>query len=407
MIPNYASSRTFAWCCAFALTLVTATGQTPNASRKRDFIESNPAAAKEQGRVVITVPSPNGPVDGARRSSTDDPFDAIASQLSNLLGDKKSANVGVGNFAFQDTDLLSPFSALLRDELEVALNKTSGFKVVTRDRIADLQNEGKFQMRDLLEPGTAVEKVSVKGIQGIVRGRFYASGAGVSVFTELVWLEGGNVEKTKVTLPTSQIAARVFPEGVKTEQAMGSLVTPQNLEASISNLQEITEGRLKRVNKEFPLEFFTTDTRRAFKQGEVVSFRVRSDRDCFVAVYCHQSDGSSVLLFPNNWQRSTFVPAGKAIDIPGTQKHGFEIEIGPPYGSDVVQVIACTNEREIQKMIGNQLSTASASQPVAVLTRGMASKAISEAGSVTSTTLNGPPAIWSEAHMVVSTFPNN
>jgi hypothetical protein len=31
--------------------------------------------------------------------------------------------------------------------------------------------------------------------------------------------------------------------------------------------------------------------------GEVVSFRVRSDRACFVAVYCHQSDGSSVLFF--------------------------------------------------------------------------------------------------------------
>ena len=406
MIPNCASSRAVAWGCTLALSLATATGQTPNASKKRDSSESNPAA-KEQGRVMAPVPSQERKVDVARRSSTDDPFDAIAAQLSSLLGDKTAVSVGVGNFAFQDTDLLSPFSALLRDELEVALGKTNGFKVVTRDRIADLQNEGKFQMRDLLEPGTAVEKVSVKGIQGIVRGRFYASGAGVSVFTELVWLEGGNVEKTKVTLATSQIAARVFPEGVKTEQAMGSLVNPQNLEASISNLQEITEGRLKRVNKEFPLEFFTTDTRRAFKQGEVVSFRVRSDRDCFVAVYCHQSDGASVLLFPNNWQRSTFVPAGKAIDIPGTQKHGFEIEIGPPYGSDVVQVIACTSEREIEKLVGKQLSAASASQPVAVLTRGMAAKGISEAGASPSTTQNGAPAMWSEAHMVVSTFPKN
>lgn len=334
-----------------------------------------------------------------------DPFDTIAVQLASLLGEKKAVNVGVGNFAFQDTDLLSPFSALLRDELEIALNKTAGFKVVTRDRIADLQNEGKFQMRDLLEPGTAVEKVAVQGVQGIVRGRFYVSAAGVSVFTELVWLEGGNVEKTKVTLPSSQIAARLLPEGVKSEQALGALVTPQNMEASMANLQEITEGRLKRVAREFPLEFFTTDTRRAFKKGEVVSFRVRSDRDCFVAVYCHQSDGSSVLLFPNNWQRSTFVPAGKAVDIPGTQKHGFEIEIGPPYGSDVVQVIACTSEREIEKMVGKQLSTASVSQPVAVMTRGMASKAISEAGTTNLPTPNTASALWAEAHMVVSTFP--
>jgi len=406
MIPNYASSRTFACGCALVLSLATATAQTSSASRKKDSNEPNPPA-EEQSRGMAPVKAQERPVGSAAHPSVEDPFDAIATQLTSLLGEKKAVSVGVGNFAFQDTDLLSPFSALLRDELEVALNKTTGFKVVTRDRIADLQNEGKFQMRDLLEPGTAVEKVAVKGVQGIVRGRFYVSGAGVSVFTELVWLEGGNVEKTKVILPSSQIAARLFPTGVKTEQSLGSIVTPQNMEASISNLQEVTEGRLKRVNKDFPLEFFTTDTRRAFKQGEVVSFRVRSDRDCFVAVYCHQSDGQSVLLFPNNWQRSTFVPAGKAIDIPGTQKHGFEIEIGPPYGSDVVQVIACTSEREIEKMVGKQLSTASASQPVAVLTRGMASKAISEAGTTTVPTPSGAPALWSEAHMVVSTFPKN
>ena len=383
-----------------ALSLGTASAQTSSPSKKRPSGEQNPPA-KDQNRSAVPVKaqeSRGGP-------SVEDPFIAIASQLTSLLGEKKEVSVGVGNFAFQDTDLLSPFSALLRDELEVALNQTTGFKVVTRDRIADLQNEGKFQMRDLLEPGTAVEKVSVKGIQGIVRGRFYASASGVSVFTELVWLEGGNVEKTKVTLSSSQIAARLLPDGVKSEQALGSIVNPQNVAASISNIQEITEGRLKRVNKEFPVELFSTDTRRAFKQGEVVSFRVRSDRDCFVAVYCHQSDGSSVLLFPNNWQRSTFVPGGKAIDIPGTQKHGFEIEIGPPFGSDVVQVIACTSEREIEKMVGKQLSAASASQPVVVMTRGMAAKGISEAGASSSATLNNAPTMWSEARIVVSTFP--
>lgn len=404
MIRIYASRPVAVWSCALALCFATASGQTPNSSKRKDSTEQN-ASGKEQRNGSTPVKAQERPVVGNQPSSADDPFGAIALQLSTLLGDKKDVSVGVGNFAFQDTDLLSPFSALLRDELEVALNKTSGFKVVTRDRIADLQNEGKFQMRDLLEPGTGVEKVSVKGIQGIVRGRFYASGTGVSVFAELVWLEGGNVEKTKVSLPSAQIAARLFPEGVKSEQALGTIVKPQNMEASLSNLQEVTEGRLKRVNKEFPLEFFTTDTRRAFKQGEVVSFRVRSGRDCFVAVYCHQSDGSSVLLFPNNWQRSTFVPAGKAIDIPGTRKHGFEIEIGPPYGSDVVQVIACTSEQEIEKMVGKQLNAASASQPVAVMTRGMAAKGISEAGAGPGSAVNGAPVLWSEAHMVVSTFP--
>ncbi len=140
-----------------ALSLGTASAQTSSSSKKRPSGEQNPPA-KGQNRSAAPVKaqeSRGGP-------SAEDPFIAIASQLASPLGEKKEVSVGVGNFAFQDTDLLSPFSALLRDELEVELNQTTGFKVVTRDRIADLQNEGKFQMRDLLEPGTAVEKVSVK-----------------------------------------------------------------------------------------------------------------------------------------------------------------------------------------------------------------------------------------------------
>jgi hypothetical protein len=76
---------------------------------------------------------------------------------------------------------------MLRDELEIALGETGKFKVVTRDRLADLQMEGKFQGKGVLEPGTGVEKVSIEGVKGIVRGRFYATGDGVTVFAELAW----------------------------------------------------------------------------------------------------------------------------------------------------------------------------------------------------------------------------
>ena len=386
MTPNCAASTRLAlFATAVALATLPSHAQQPKGSKP-----------------VVPIPQKSEP----QTVPVVDPFEALAASLAGLV-ENKAVSVGVGNFAFENTELLSPFSSLLRDELESALGRAGKFKVISRDRLADLQNEGKFQARDLLEPGTGVSKVSVEGIQGIVRGRFYASPSGVSVFAELVWLEGATIQKTKVELPVADVRARIWPDRQDASKPLDTVMRPQNMEASAANLEDFTKGRIKVIPREFPLEFFTTDTRRAFKQGDVVSFRVRSDRDCFVAVYCHQSDGSSVMLFPNHWQRSTFVPAGKAIDIPGTQKHGFEIEIGPPYGSDVVQVIACTSEREIEKMVGKQLGTASASQPVAVLTRGMAAKGISEAGASPSTTQNGAPAMWSEAHMVVSTFPRN
>ena len=124
--------------------------------------------------------------------ATPDPYTKLASDLATDSPDGK-VNIGVGNFAYENTDLLSPFSSLLRDELEIALGETGKFKIVTRDRLADLQLEGKFQGKQILEPGTGVEKVTIEGVKGIVRGRFYNSGNDITVYAELAWLEGGEI----------------------------------------------------------------------------------------------------------------------------------------------------------------------------------------------------------------------
>jgi hypothetical protein len=383
MTPNCAASARLAvFATAAALATLPTLAQQPKGSKPLA-----PILQKSEPQTVPVV----------------DPFEALAASLAGLV-DNKAVSVGVGNFAFENTELLSPFSSLLRDELESALGRAGKFKVISRDRLADLQNEGKFQARDLLEPGTGVSKVFVEGIQGIVRGRFYASPSGVSVFAELVWLEGATIQKTKVELPVADVRARIWPDRPDAPKGLDSVVRPQNLEASAANVLDVTSGKLKQVAKEFPLEFYTVDTRRAFQEGEVVSFRVRSDRDCYVAVYCHQSDGSSVLLFPNHWQKDAFVPVGKAVDIPGTHKHGFEIQIGPPFGSDVVQAIACTDQDTMMRLMGEDLRKATAAQPFATLTRGMAAVGISGASTGAAVT-SGAPAKWSESHIVVSTFP--
>lgn len=350
----------------------------------------------------VKAPLSGNGAQGGSSAKSQNPFDVLAARLGELA-EGKEWRVGVGNFVFENTELMSPFSAMLRDELEVSLNRMGRFKVVTRDRLADLQNEGKFQSRDLLEPGTGVEKVSVEGIEGIVRGRFYVSASGVTVFTELVWLEGGNVRKAKVELPSGSIRARLFPDRPDGGKELDVATKPQNLETSLANVESVVNSRLKDVPKEFGLEVYTPDTRRVFKEGERVSFRVRSEVDCHVAVYCHQSDGSTVLLFPNHWQRDTFVSGGSAMDIPGTRKHGFEIKITPPFGSDVVQVLACTDGAAMRARVGKQLEGLSGSQPLAVMTRGMAVVGIpqpkGDAGA------GGSVVKWSQAHVVVSTIP--
>ena len=333
-----------------------------------------------------------------------DPFAKLAKELAEEAPGEE-VNIGVGNFAYENTDLLSPFSSMLRDELEIALGETGKFKIVTRDRLADLQMEGKFQGKGVLEPGTGVDKVSIEGVKGIVRGRFYATGDEVTVFAELAWLEGGEIKKARLAIPSDEVKAKIWPDP---EQAAGKqlagAIKPQNVEQSLASIQDIAGSRLADVPKDFQVEVFTTDGKRAYAEGETVSFRVRSAEECHIAVLCHQSDGNTVVLFPNRYANNTLIPANKPIDVPGTHKSGFEIEIGPPFGSDVVEVIACSKPSELHKALAEHAASADAQQPVQVLTRGMAVKGIDSALS-TPKTGDGAPLRWGQDSIVVSTFP--
>lgn len=341
---------------------------------------------------------------GGELSANTDHFDEIATELAEE-STGEVVNVGVGSFNFENTDLQSPFSSMLREEIEIALDETGKFKVVTRDRLADLQMEGKFQGKGILEPGTGVEKVTIEGVKGIVRGRFYSSDDEVTIFAELAWLEGGEVKKTRISIPAEKVKAKIWPDSVEAaRKPLETAIKPQNVEQSLANVEEIAKDRLANVPKDFPIEIFTVDGKRAYAGGETIAFRVRSTQEAHIAVLCHQNDGTTVVLFPNKYSSNTLIPANKAIDIPGTHKSGFEIEIGPPFGSDVVEVIACTKPSELHKQFAQHAAKAEAEAPFQVLTRGMAVKGIDKSVATAPESSDAPPR-WSQDSIVVSTFP--
>ena len=89
-------------------------------------------------------------------------------------------DVGIGNFFVEDTVDTAPFSELLRREMERALPLTERFRVVSRERIAELQKQGNYQVtntapaagRSVLDPGVAVSGLRIPGVKALVRGRF-------------------------------------------------------------------------------------------------------------------------------------------------------------------------------------------------------------------------------------------
>jgi curli biogenesis system outer membrane secretion channel CsgG len=358
-------------------------------------------APKKRAKAPTTDLSSVPTIHHTATSGSSDPYLELAEQLAQASGGSGKINVGIGNFVYEDTDLLSPYSAMLKDELGIALPKAGKFEVIARERLADLQNEGKFQAKDFVEPGTEAKRVQIEGVQGIIRGRFYYQAPNLTIYAEYANLDGGEIHKVKIVVPASEVAARIWPSDSQKQSQPELAISPQALKESTASVQDI-ESKVRKIPRDFPLEIHTVDGKRGYADGETVSFRVRSDHDAYIAVIDHQVDGSEILLFPNAFNSENYIAAGKPIDVPGTVKHGFEIQVSPPFGSDVVQVIACTRKEDLQK-ITSTFPNSTQGNPYAVRTRGMKVVAVDEAQKNTS--MASQPAQWSEDHIVVSTYP--
>ncbi len=122
-------------------------------------------------------------------------------------GVQEQTNVGVGDFLDGAAEKPSQFSALLKGEFEKALSAQPQIKVITRDRLGELEMEGRFQSDQSIVNGNTT-KVQVQGIDVLVRGRVFITGDKVTIQAELVRLNGGELVRASVKLPSTLFAGR-------------------------------------------------------------------------------------------------------------------------------------------------------------------------------------------------------
>lgn len=334
-------------------------------------------------------------------AQVDNEYKKLADSLSEGITDKP-VNISIGNFVFGDTNQMSAYSSLLRSELQVALSQTGKFKIIERKNLADLQKEKGFQSMDIFDPGAEVKNVSIKSISGIIRGRFYyrPESSKVKVYAELVWMEGAEKKSAMVDIPAEKIVSKILPDR-QAGTTVKSLL-PENFEKSSENIANIKK-KVKKIPHNFKISLVTGDFKRNFMQGENLDLKIKSAKACNIAVFCYQSDGSVILLFPNPWSRNTFIPADKIIHIPGTVKHGFEMVVSPPYGTDVIQVVACTKKSALHETISKMVKDAPEKAGYRSLERGFVSKRLDD--SLTEFENNNIKPEWSEKHIILSTYP--
>ena len=157
-----------------------------------------------------------------------------------------------------------------------------------------------------------------------------------------------------------------------------SMAAKDNSLISHPDLNRVNDNKsdIKRIGKEVPNRRIQVDLRlrgdkKTYVEGEKIQLIVRPEKDCYLAVFAHYSDRSTVLLFPNVYNNNTLVFGDQVVDIPGdygsTNKLGFKFEAGEPFGTDVIQVIACTKKKALYTLF--ELKEPIPNSPLATISR--------------------------------------
>ena len=111
---------------------------------------------------------------------------------------------------------------------------------------------------------------------------------------------------------------------------------------------------------------------RDYREGDTLGVKVCCEVDAYLYVLYQQADGKVFQIFPNEGQKDNRVAAKQEITIPGSDDL-FRWEIGPPFGKELVKVIACRqpvkglSSAELQKARFNVVSKGAVKTTIAEL----------------------------------------
>jgi len=133
-----------------------------------------------------------------------------------------------------------------------------------------------------------------------------------------------------------------FDVGTGAATAMAGIL---KAEAAAKNLADM-ENPAQSFSVDIELEGGKT----SFGIGEKVSFHATSDRDGYLTLVDLGTDGTVVMLFPNQHQPAMRITAGETLSFP-TEEMGFDLQIFPPAGRGMVRAFVTPEPLDIP-MVG-------------------------------------------------------
>ena len=92
--------------------------------------------------------------------------------------------------------------------------------------------------------------------------------------------------------------------------------------------------------KEFTAKIWTNKDKDAiYKEGEVIKFYFKVNRNSYIYVYHMDAGGHVKMLFPNGFSKKNYIEANKTYVIPD-ESMNFDIKVSAPFGTEQVKAVA-------------------------------------------------------------------
>jgi predicted regulator of Ras-like GTPase activity (Roadblock/LC7/MglB family) len=231
-----------------------------------------------------------------------------------------SLQTAFGTFTFEYSELATPFSRWLEDELGGAMAKSSKLRLFNRNVASAMDPAFKEIYGEFFK---------TNGVDALLAGKYFDEGETVRARVELTGMSDGVLLGTadlripKRSIPAS-VAVSPTPAATSTVSQLSSLV-PQELATGALSASVSTERGKGAV----------------YREGEDMVILVTVSQEAYLKVYHIDAKGVLQLIWPNRFGGGGTIKPGTAVRIPG-QNDPFVFRMTPPFGTEFIKVVAST-----------------------------------------------------------------
>jgi hypothetical protein len=261
----------------------------------------------------------------------------------------RQMTVAVGRIGYEDTKTVSALSAYLKNVINEGIRgKPQGTFRIAGDADCLKLIEARAQSRSVGK-GLAVESLETAApIDAIVDGNFFPAGTNLRVTLELVSLDGAVLAEARFDVPLSELDQKqldLLPVSGASAISVADFERKQECLAVYSDADDA--GR-------FIFGVTPDDLDGIYYDGDYMTMRIYSERDCYFRVIHVDVNGMSQVIYPTAPNDNNRIAAGEVRKIPDNTRY----RLGKPYGEEYILVAAYDEAFSIQPEPASQITVA-------------------------------------------------